>query len=106
MKGGGGARPNSGPKPKVILIGERVFKTDDPLVFLVNVMRSSKVDLRLRMTAAIALLPYLHVKAGALGKKERADERAKAAADGEGRFKPSEPPKLSLVNPSRGQGNG
>ena len=99
----GGARPNSGPKPKpktvvdeagaaLKVAADKVAKTHnlasgstDPAVFLEQVMGNVNVDLEARMDAAKALLPYRHAKPGAAGKKEEKQAAAEKVAEG-GRF--------------------
>ena len=108
----GGARPNSGPKPKpktvidatgsaLKVAADKVAKTHnlasgstDPAEFLESVMGNVTVDLDARMDAAKALLPYRHAKPGAAGKKE---EKQAAAEKVAGRFGASAPPKLRAV---------
>ena len=108
----GGARPNSGPKPKPKTVvdaagealkaaAEKVAKTHslangskDPAEFLEQVMGCVSIDIAARMDAAKALLPYRHAKPGAAGKKE---EKQAAAEKVAGRFGASAPPKLRAV---------
>lgn len=109
----GGARPNSGPKPKpktvmdpatgaaIKVAAERVAKVydlgdgvKDPAEFLELVMGNPTVDLEARKDAAKALLPYRHKKVGEAGKKE---EKQAAAAKVAGRFGAAQPPKLHAV---------
>lgn len=97
--GRGGARPGAGrPKSKPAKLD--IAATKDPLVFLLSVMNDSAVDARMRIVAATAALPYVHERAGNVqgGKK---DKRAEAAQEaGKGKFAPSKPPKLKLINPA------
>jgi phage terminase small subunit len=58
--------------------------TADPVEFLTKVMNEPAADLRLRIDAAKAMLPFKHKKLGEGGKKEEKDAAAKAA--GGGRF--------------------
>ena len=100
----GGARPNSGPKPKQVSLAdvaadnalraasEKVAKTHslangskDPADFLEQVMGCVSIDIAARMDAAKALLPYRHAKPGAAGKKEEKQAAAEKVAGG-GRF--------------------
>lgn len=102
MKGrSGGARANSGgacpgagapkrPVPKLDTVA-----VTDPKVFLMAVMNDAGTDARLRIDAAKALLPFVHHKLDAGGKKELVLIAAKKAATG--RFAPSAPPKLKLI---------
>ena len=64
--------------------------TSDPLEFLRLVMSNPANDARLRIGAAVALMPYLHAKAGETGKKEGKREAAKNA--GAGRYASTKPP--------------
>ena len=99
----GGARPNSGPKPKpktvvdaagaaLKVAADKVAKTHnlasgskDPAEFLEQVMGCVSIDIAARMDAAKALLPYRHAKPGAAGKKEEKQAAAESVASG-GRF--------------------
>ena len=56
--------------------------TADPVEFLTKVMNEPAADLRLRIDAAKAMLPFKHKKLGEGGKKEEKDEAAKKAATG------------------------
>ena len=58
--------------------------TADPVEFLTKVMNEPAADLRLRIDAAKAMLPFKHKKLGEGGKKDEKDAAAKAA--GTGRF--------------------
>ncbi|WP_305821380.1 terminase small subunit [Massilia brevitalea] len=68
--------------------------TADPVEFLTNVMNEPAADLRLRIDAAKAMLPFKHKKLGEGGKKEQAGEKAKSVAS---RFSSSAPPALKAV---------
>lgn len=97
IKRRGGARPGAG-RPKSKPAKLNMPATKDPLVFLLSVMNDTASDARLRIVAATAALPYVHERAGNLqgGKK---DKRAEAAQEaGKGKFAPSKPPKLKLIN--------
>ena len=90
----GGARPNSGPKPK-----PRVplkAKAEDPVEFLLEVMRDPDADPKLRVRAAVSAAQYRHSKKGDTGKREEQAKAAKRAGDG--RFAPPAPPKLVVNN--------
>lgn len=63
----------------------------DPRDFLVALMNDVAEDVRLRLDAAKALMPFTHQKKGEGGKKEQRNEDAKKVAS---RFAPSAPPKL------------
>lgn len=84
----GGARPGAGRKP-----AEPVFldiaATDDPLIFLRRVMQNDAADMKLRLSAATALMPFVHAKK-AEGVKDQKQDAAKKA--GTGRFGASPPP--------------
>jgi phage terminase small subunit len=58
--------------------------TADPVEFLTKVMNAPAADLRLRIDAAKAMLPFKHKKLGEGGKKDEKEAAAKAA--GTGRF--------------------
>lgn len=96
----GGTRENSGPKKSVTLID--IPETDDPEEFLASVMNDQKIDAKLRMDAARSLMPYRKKRTAAAvsskgpGKKEERQARADEVAGG--RFKPSVPPRLQVVN--------
>lgn len=68
--------------------------TADPVEFLTKVMNEPAADLRLRIDAAKAMLPFKHKKLGEGGKKDQANDAAKGAA---GRFGASRPPPLKAV---------
>ena len=99
MKGGGGARPGAGRKPKpetappapvVIEQGER-----DMLKLLQDVALGIVEATPIQVRAAIAAVQYTHTKRADGGKKEEKAENAKKASSG--RFAPSAPP-LKLVS--------
>ncbi len=87
----GGARPNSGPKPKepVVLVLGTIY--DEPDKFLKAVMNDSGTDAKLRVDAAKALLSAQVRRAENGGKKE--DQKA-AAAKVASKFTTPTPPKL------------
>jgi len=77
-----GARALAAPSP-----ADEAFDippTADPVEFLTKVMNEPAADLRLRIDAAKAMLPFKHKKLGEGGKKDEKDAAAKAA--GTGRF--------------------
>lgn len=84
----GGARPGAGRKPAKPTFLD-IDATDDPLIFLSRVMQNDDADMRLRLAAAIAMMPFTHSKAE-LGKKDQAQVAAKKA--GAGRFGATSPP--------------
>lgn len=64
---------------------EDQFTTDDPLEFLINVMKNGGNEMMLRVNAARAALPYVHGKVAEKGKKETKADEAKKATQG-GKF--------------------
>ena len=106
----GGARPNSGPKPRgpQPLPAPVVRKTPEPepqavasegvspLEFLLAVMRDPAVDGKLRLDAAKTAAQYCHLKKGDGGIKDETAEKAKKA--GAGKFGAAAPPKLIVNN--------
>ena len=99
----GGARPNSGPKPKEpqkldipVPVGETLAHKD-PKVFLLALMNDLEADVKLRADAAKALMPFMHNKLGEGGKKDQQQDAAKRVAGG--KFAAAAPP-LKLI---RGQ---
>jgi len=68
--------------------------TADPVEFLTKVMNEPAADLRLRIDAAKAMLPFKHKKLGEGGKKEQAGEKAKTVA---GRFGQASAPRLAAA---------
>lgn len=68
---------------------------DDPMELLKAEMNNPHLDIKTRIQAATALLPYVHQKQGESGKKEKADDAARDAATG--RFQQQPPPQLTLL---------
>lgn len=68
---------------------------EDPLEYLKAVMNGVEEDDMGRRDAAKAMLPYLHPKKGAAGKKETSNSAAKTAAK---KFGAMAPPKLVVNN--------
>lgn len=93
MKGGGGARPGAGRKPKAKQ-EPAVTAHSDPLDFLRAVWKGELVATAAQVRAAQAALPFLHQKLGEGGKKEA---RADAAKKAENKFARTTPPKLKAV---------
>lgn len=100
MKGGGGARPGAGRKPKpetaapapvVIERGER-----DMLKLLQDVALGLIEATPIQVRAAIAAVQYTHTKRADGGKKEEQAEKAKKVAGG--KFAAAAPPKLVVNN--------
>lgn len=67
----------------------------DPRVFLLAAMNDLKLEPKLRIDAAKALMPFEFAKKGEGGKKEQQADAAKKVAS---RFAPSAPPKLAAAN--------
>lgn len=68
--------------------------TADPVEFLTKVMNEPAADLRLRIDAAKAMLPFKHQKLGEGGKKDQKNANAKKVAS---RFAAAAPPQLKAV---------
>ena len=103
MKGGGGARPGAGRKPKpkappVVISPEVAQAADgeplDPRPTLELIALGHMEVSQAQMKALLALLPYVHAKVGEGGKKEQRQDQAKKVA---GRFSAAAPPKLAAV---------
>ena len=120
----GGARPNTGPKPRpkthdigvalakivveqsAAVAGEgagvsqpmqpQVSAEQTPLEFLLSVMRNPLVDDKLRLEAAKTAAPFMHTKKGDVGVKDEKAEKAKKASAG--KFAAAPPPKLVVNN--------
>lgn len=92
----GGARPGAGRKSKAAKAALTVPEGEDPLAFMLSVMKNPEMDVRVRMQAAISAAPYVHQKPGESGKKEAKDKAAKDAASN--RFAPAAPPRLVVNN--------
>lgn len=93
----GGARPNSGPKPRPpVLLDSTDLLTSSPVQFLTALMNDPAADIKVRADAAKALLAAELRKADAQGKKaQQADAAAKVAG---GKFAAAAPPKLVINN--------
>ena len=77
----GGARPGAGRKKKVV--APVVVETSaDPQKFLLDLMNDPAADPRMRLDAAKALMPFMHGKPGAGGKKDERQAAAKKASTG------------------------
>lgn len=61
--------------------------------FLQSMVEDGDLDVKLRINAAKALLPYLYAKTGELGKKEQATMEARELS--ETVFKPLPPPTMN-----------
>ena len=91
----GGARAGAGRKKKEAPTVD-ISSNGDPKVFLTDLMNSPEADVRMRVDAAKALMPFVHQKLGEGGKKEALDDKAKKASVG--RFVVKLPPKLVVNN--------
>jgi hypothetical protein len=65
MLGHGGKRPGAGRPRKTPVLGPTSPRDQKPLEFLLDTMRDQSVDMKLRVSAAKAALPYFR-KANAL----------------------------------------
>lgn len=91
----GGARPGAGRPRKEPDIIQLAATYSDPRQFLIAVMNDLQTDIKLRVDAAKALMPYEHQrKADTAGKKEEAKDKAHKA--GVGMFAPMPPPGAGL----------
>lgn len=61
-------------------------ETSDPLEFLQTVWNSNGLEVKDRIAAARAALPYKHSRLGETGKKEKQKEEAKNTTTGGGKF--------------------
>lgn len=91
----GGARPGAGRKPGPIQLLKA--DSDDPVVFLRQVMQEKGADGRLRVRAAIELAKLEgNMEPGVGSKKSR--QTAAAADAGRGKLAPGAPPRLAVDN--------
>ncbi len=90
----GGARPGAGAKPKPPTLLQLAGQHEDPAKFLAEVMNDSATDVKLRVDAAKALMPYVHTRKADAGKKETKTAKAREVAK---RFSAAPPPKLAAV---------
>ena len=77
------------PEPRPIITKkdiETAGSRADPLKFLEEIWTDPVEDMKMRMDAAKAALPYFHGKVAEKGKKESQVDDAKAAATGGGRY--------------------
>jgi phage terminase small subunit len=89
----GGARPNSGPKPRAEAYAE-LPDGQTPLEFLLSVMNDNAMPVADRLKAASTAAQYIHVRKQDGGKRdEQMDKARKVAA----KFTPTPAP-LKLVN--------
>lgn len=88
----GGARAGAGRKPKEPVVNaSAALLTSDPKEFLTALMNDPASEMKLRVDAAKALMPFTYQKLGEGGKKEQKDAAAKKVAS---RFASAAPPKL------------
>jgi phage terminase small subunit len=88
----GGYRKGAGRKSTVSLKTVGLGQNHDSLQFLLDMVNDTNLDIKLRVDAAKAVLPYTHRKLGETGKKEDKSERAGKVS--KGRFKPGSSPKI------------
>ncbi|WP_329414047.1 terminase small subunit [Acinetobacter indicus] len=82
-------KADSKPEPRPIITKkdiETAGSRADPLRFLEEIWTDPVEDMKLRMDAAKAALPYFHGKVAEKGKKESQADDAKAAATGGGKY--------------------
>lgn len=72
----GGARAGAGRPPKEPSLVDLAQEFEDPKAFLTRVMNSPKVDLKLRIDASKALMPFEHARKADQGKKGSQREQA------------------------------
>lgn len=77
----GGYRENAGRKPAPAILRELPAGAD-PKDYLTQMMQDASIDVKLRLEAAKALMPYVYKKLGEGGKKEEKDLLAKQADQG------------------------
>ena len=82
QKQAGNGRTAAAPAGGLPLDAIEIPPTADPVEFLTKVMNEPAADLRLRIDAAKAMLPFKHKKLGEGGKKEEKEADAKKAATG------------------------
>jgi phage terminase small subunit len=82
------------PPPDALAPPVAAGEYSDPMQFLRDQMNDDELDIRQRLDAAKALMPYVHPKLGEGGKKNQTAEAAKKVAI---RFAPAAPPKLAAV---------
>ncbi len=87
-----GSRLMNDPDVMQALAGEvgdgeiNIPETSDPLEFLQTVWNKNGLEVRDRIAAARAALPYKHQRLGETGKKQAKEENAKNATQGGGKF--------------------
>ncbi len=99
----GGARPNSGPKPRPPIIIPPLPASapgePDSLRLLRQIVADASIDLRVRLEAAKALAPFEAVKKTDIGKKEEQQTKAKKVAGG--KYAAQDAPKLAVLRSIR-----
>lgn len=97
-KNSGGARRGAGRPPKEGKTATVPVEADgkDVLDLLMDIAFGRIEASTVQVRAAIAAVQYTHAKVGEGGKKEIKQDAAKEAS--EGRFRPSAPPALKIVN--------
>lgn len=90
------AKERASAQGKIINLPDLSKMYSDPQDFLKAVMNDAGEDLKFRVDAAKALMPFIHQKKGEGGKKDAAGDAAKKAASG--KFGASAPPKLVVNN--------
>ncbi|MGY4832214.1 terminase small subunit [Burkholderia pyrrocinia] len=78
---------------------DKLMTFKDPMDFLLAVMNDQESEQKVRVQAAISLMPFKHAKKGEQGKKEQQADAAKAAASKFGGPPPS--PKLAASGGKR-----
>lgn len=91
----GAGRPKGATKVKAVAVQSEAPAVEEPLAYLLRVMRDPAVEDRRRDWAASTAAAYIHGKAVAGGKKDAQQDAAEAAAAG--KFSRSAPP-LRIVN--------
>ena len=95
MKGGGGARPGAGRKPKpATRIEVEPKAASDTLKLLIDIAFGRVEANSVQVRAAVAAVQYTHTRRSDGGKKEARHEAAKEVA---GRFSAAHPPKLAAA---------
>ena len=94
----GGARPNSGPKPKPVAKSRaKSLQTTDPDEFLAALMANPSIDIRLRLEAAMTLKKDGKGGGSAKGKREAQADAARAVVDRGRSLAPATAPRAKLV---------
>jgi phage terminase small subunit len=77
----GGYREGAGRKPSPVILRD-IPPGADPKEYLTQLMQDNSIDIKLRLDAAKALLPYVYKKLGEGGKKEEKQLLAEQADQG------------------------